>query len=258
MLFSDLQWKAQINFLCLQCHAHIPTGILICHSPNGPELGSVTMPLALRRAIPSPRAGRENSIIELPLLSNEEQNQDNDSRSILTEGGFTPPSSSKFATFRFQTSDGEPSQSHEGVQLDNSSLYFTWCLFAVTTLSCAVTSYYAYNATLTYPNQNFIPSSSEWTMGILNTMTTVSAFLLGELVQAVFERVRWILASRQQGVQMGDFLGMSRATSIAGVLALSWGTTKVSYVKKSKMRKWIVQRYVCLPEDILIVDSSPL
>lgn len=202
------------------------------------------MPSALRRAILKPGVSRPSSISDIPLLSNEESNQGNGRRSILKEGVFTPPSSSKTSSFGLHISDGESSQCHEGIQLDNSSLYFTWCLFAVTALSCAATSYYAFNATLTYPNQAFIPSSPQWTMGILNTMTTISAFLLGELAQAVFERVRWILASRPQGIQMGDFLGISRATSIAGVLALFWGTTRISYKNTSRMRKWIVQRYV--------------
>ena len=51
-------------------------------------------------------------------------------------------------------------------------------------------------------------------------MTTVSAFLLGELALSVFERVRWVKASGPRGIRMADFLGMSRATGIYGVLTL--------------------------------------
>jgi len=183
---------------------------------------------------------------DIPLLSLEGY----DSPYILT-----PPPSARFpshsltsppldeykGTFRGDEGDGIPLQS--------SYFNLNWFLFIVTMLCCAATSYFAYNATLENPNTTFIPVDPNWTIGILNALSMSSAFLLSELVQAVFERTRWILASRPKGVLLTDFLGMSRATSIAGVLALlCWGKSKKSSrhfgSSRGNGKLWILQRII--------------
>lgn len=116
----------------------------------------------------------------------------------------------------------------------------------------------AYRATLSEPK--ILPNDPKRTIAILSTMSTVSAFLLGELIQAIFERLRWVLASRPDGVLLTDFLGMSPATGILGVLAtLLWSKNKFdsnpSQGKETgKLR--IVQRYFIAIQLIHIELSS--
>jgi len=75
-------------------------------------------------------------------------------------------------------------------------------------------------------------------------------FLVGELVQATFERVRWTLASRRKGIPLTNFLGMSRATSLVGVLGLLLLSGKGGQPRTireklaSKGQWWNIQRWV--------------
>ena len=119
----------------------------------------------------------------------------------------------------------------------------SWGLFLLTLLSCTSTFTFAYNSTLTNPDTKFIFDANRMVL-ILNVLSTASAFLLSELVQTVFERTRWILASRAKGVLLTDFLGMSRATSILGVLALLWWNQRNYNPSESRRRgrQWILQR----------------
>jgi hypothetical protein len=135
-----------------------------------------------------------------------------------------------------------------GIRLRHSHLDMNWCLFIATILSCGLTSYYAYNATLERPDPLFIPQNPDQTIGILNAMSTISIFLLGELGQAVFERTRWILASRTKGIAMTEFLGMSRATSTLGVFALffwkkSRANSRTLGSSNGNSKFWIFKRY---------------
>jgi hypothetical protein len=187
------------------------------------------------------------SLSDIPLLSVEGY----ESPYILT-----PPTNARFPSNAEFTSS--PLEAHkdtfrgdedDSIPLKSSYFNLNWLLFIVTILCCAATSYFAYNATLENPNTTFIPVDPNWTIGILNALSLGSAFLLGELTQAVFERTRWILASRPKGVLLTDFLGMSRATSIAGVLALlCWGKNKKSSRRFESSRGngkfWILQRII--------------
>ena len=204
-----------------------------------------------------PRGARSTG--NIPLLSVAKSNEN----SIETDAGYTPPATSRFTSFfdrvhsplhghkyMIDANDSQRLSSYDGVRLKNPDefLNYNWCLFILTVLTCATTSFYAYNATLTRPLSGIIPSVPTQTIGVLNTMSTASAFLLGELVHTVFERMRWILASRPKGVALTDFLGMSRATSISGVLALlCWGKpegSRISSVLDYNRKLWVIQRHL--------------
>lgn len=205
------------------------------------------MPPSLRQqsSFRHPSHVRGGSQSDVPLLSID---QSMDKLSILTPpstAGFNPDFTIPPLTGRlFAEDDISP---EEGIPLKDSYLDLNWCLFILTLSSCIVTTYYAYNATLENPDIKFIPMDPDRMIGILNALSAVSAFLLGELVQAVFERIRWILASRPKGVALTDFLGMSRATSITGVVALlCWGKRKQSPgvfgISRGNKKMWILQR----------------
>jgi len=62
----------------------------------------------------------------------------------------------------------------------------------------------------------------------------LSVFALGEFVSTVFENIRWTLAG-SEGISLGGFLGLSRATRFQGVLRLLFNGGHGS-------RHWCVQR----------------
>ena len=191
------------------------------------------------------------SINDIPLLS---VDRNNDRYSVLSAERYSPPPTAEYnSSFRSgrhgrHDSLDDPLLPNNGIRLERAHFDLNVVLFIATILSCGLTSYYAYNATLKKPNQLIIPRDPNQTVGILNAMSTISIFLLGELVQAVFERTRWILASRTKGIALTEFLGMSRATSTTGVFSLFfWNKSKPSSgnigSSGGNSKVWIFQRY---------------
>lgn len=176
-----------------------------------------------------------SSTSDIPLLS---VDQYDNPYSVCSGEGYTPPPTAEYnSSFRSgslplhsrQSCVDEELLPDNGIRVRRAHLDLNWCLFIATILSCGLTSYYAYNSTLERPDSLFIPQNPNQTIGILNAMSTVSIFLLGELVQAVFEHTRWILASRTKGIAMTEWVGMSRATSTLGVFALFfWKKSRAS------------------------------
>jgi hypothetical protein len=140
---------------------------------------------------------------------------------------------------------------YEGTRLQSSArqLYLDWGLAAGTIIWCLITAIYAYNATLERPRLKIIFTDTRWTLAFVSALSQISMFLVGELVQATFERVRWTLASRNKGLLLTNFLGISRATSLIGVLGLlvlsgKGGQTRTVREKLADKRQmWILQRY---------------
>jgi hypothetical protein len=138
----------------------------------------------------------------------------------------------------------------EGTRLQSSArqLYLDWGLAAGTVVWCIVTAIYAYNATQERPPLKILFSNSRWTLAFVSALSQISMFLVGELVQATFERVRWTLASRGKGLLLTNFLGMSRATSLIGVMGLlvlsGKGRETSTFRGKlaDKRQMWILQR----------------
>ena len=207
-----------------------------------------------QRSMQQPLVQDSRSRNDIPLLS---VDQFNDGRSVSSVEGWKYLPSSGYSSSLYSNSaplDGrnygmeEGLLPNDGIPLRHAHLDLNWSLFISAVLTCGLTSYYAYNATLARSNPWFIPQNPEYTIGILNALSTASIFLLGELVQAVFERTRWIFSSRLQGIGMREFLGMSRATSILGVFALlCWKKKKGNSRTRSESsdnKFWIVKRYV--------------
>ena len=129
---------------------------------------------------------------------------------ILDQTRFIPPSP------RY---DGEVSKAGIKLQSPVRQSYLTFLLATLTLLWCVMTALYVYNATLERPIKIFLFSNNRYTLAIVSAMSQISMFLVGELVQATFERTRWALASKN-GLSLISFLGMSRATSLFGVARL--------------------------------------
>lgn len=200
--------------------------------------------------------GVGESGIELPLLAPESI-----SRPSTPYTSETPPHwARRFSNF---SAFGEPDtpppryasthavKRYEGTRLQSSArqLYLDWGLATGTVIWCLITAIYAYNATSERPRLHIVFTDTRWTLAFVSAFSQISMFLVGELVQATFERARWTLASRSKGLLLTNFLGMSRATSLFGVLGLlllSGKGGQTSTIREKLMDKrqmWILQRY---------------
>lgn len=124
-----------------------------------------------------------------------------------------------------------------GVVLDPKyRQYLLHCvLFLASLIWVAATICYAFLSSSQYPRAVF--SKPENTVLVLNIASTVSVFLLGALVIAACDNLRWSLATAPPGVGFATFLGLSRATSLYGVLILLMSNQGVGH------RRWCLQRY---------------
>ncbi|KAF5354410.1 hypothetical protein D9758_010780 [Tetrapyrgos nigripes] len=85
----------------------------------------------------------------------------------------------------------------------------------------AWTSYYSFLHT-NHPRelQNVDGNGGGQSVFVLQVSVSVTALLLSELASACYERVRWQQASSPSGVLGGSLIGLSRGTSLAGVMLL--------------------------------------
>lgn len=202
---------------------------------------------------------RRTSTSDLPLLpiyvpSNQELPTDSTSTPPQYKSSFTTDveaSPNKYTERkRIDSLASEPSTPGSWLENSRRTMYVNWSLFSGTIIFCVLTIAYAINASLKKPaSRGLIANDPQLTIAILSGMSSLSAFLLAELVQAVFERVRWVLASRPNGLLLTEFLGMSRATSIAGVIALlAWRvnsqTSGILGRLGGSRGLWIFQRYI--------------
>jgi len=111
---------------------------------------------------------------------------------------------------------------------------FSTVLLIATTLWLVISVWVSFAAERISP-PTFI-AQPEFVVVALSFLSGGSMFLLGELVLMTFEHLRWTLSSRQSGVDIGTFLGISRATCLLGVL-------KLNFSKQCNSTKlWCLQR----------------
>lgn len=124
-------------------------------------------------------------------------------------------------------------QSDNGCKRWKGNLFSTVLLIA-TTLWLVITVWVSFAAERISP-PTFI-AQPEFVVVALSFLSGGSMFLLGELVLVTFEHLRWTLSSRQSGVDIGTFLGISRATCVMGVLKLCFSK------QRNSTKLWCLQR----------------
>jgi hypothetical protein len=91
-------------------------------------------------------------------------------------------------------------------------------------------------------------SNTGVTIFALQVATTFSVFFLGEVVLDAFDFFRWYRAAQvDRGLGAATFLALARATSLWGVLRLSFSKQKVGH------HKWCLQRYT--PHSPFLISS---
>jgi hypothetical protein len=200
----------------------------------------------------SPLPTPNGSNIELPLLAGV-GTQENEQTEFLT----TP--TPKWHRFSLLRSPGflftPPPRYVErtgGTRLQSivRQSYQDFILGAFAIPCCFITLLYAYGATRGSPSLQNLYKHTSVTIFLLLLLSQLSVFLVRQLVNSTFERMRWALASGEKGISLTSFLGMSPATSLSGVLRLlvfsgdrGRRSEKIWTKVSKKVQWWIAQRF---------------
>lgn len=100
-------------------------------------------------------------------------------------------------------------------------LLWTWSLLFVTIGWVAFTILFASNCIRSASfSSTLLFSDPTKTVLALNVLSHVTILLLRELTASIFDVIRWTLASSPNGISLGSFISLSRATGLVGVLSL--------------------------------------
>jgi hypothetical protein len=198
--------------------------------------------------LPTPNA----SCIELPLLSGVGTQENEPTESLLAT---PPPRWRRFSLLKspgfLLTPPPRYVESTGGTRLQSivRQSYQDFALGACAIPCCFITLLYAYGATLGSPSLQRLYQDTSFTIFLLWVLSQLSVFLVRQLVSSTFERMRWALASRENGILLTSFLGMSPATTLSGVLRLlvfsgeSTQGGKIWTKVSRKVQWWIAQRF---------------
>jgi hypothetical protein len=107
--------------------------------------------------------------------------------------------------------------------------------------------YYAYEALVSpRPILGRLIFSPSTTVFVINVLSQGVAFTMARVFSAIFETLRWNLASRKHGVSLTTFLGLSAGTSLFGVFRL--------LLASGQHRIWCLQRFLTLLACLLTAD----
>jgi hypothetical protein len=115
-------------------------------------------------------------------------------------------------------------------------------LFCFTFIWCCGTFFYAYTTTLEQSHITF--NNPIWKLGILNLFSGINVVLISILVDSIFDHIRWVLVSRNAGLPLSQFLGMSPASGPIQVAQLMYSDCRRSsgVFAFLKNEMWNIQR----------------
>jgi len=132
-----------------------------------------------------------------------------------------------------------------GVRLQSMlrQLLWTWILTLCAIIWISFTVFFAFNCSLQVPMSSWLISPNpEVTLFILSILAHGTVLFLKSITSEAFEAIRWTFASSSKGIMFSSFLGLSRATSIFGVLKLFASRDKGSYTSPDGHFVWGGQR----------------
>jgi hypothetical protein len=122
---------------------------------------------------------------------------------------------------------------------------WTWVIAVACGFWLAFTVTFALNCSMSKPFvMSLLPSRSETTLLILNVCSHGSLLLLTLVTSRAFESVRWALAASKRGIPFKSFLGLSRATSLFGVINLLLDGECNGFASIDGQKFWGIQRYI--------------
>src|SRR5437762_6068518 len=122
-------------------------------------------------------------------------------------------------------------------------LLVTGLLLIVAFFCTLFTILFAYNSSIDRPfSKGLVLATPQRQIVALNVFSQLTVFVLGELITALFEALRWSFASSRFGISGFNFLALSRSTSILGILRLLQKNEPSSRSFMSGHRQWGTQR----------------
>lgn len=134
-----------------------------------------------------------------------------------------------------------PDQAANHTAVPSKLKQLRWALATgvLTILLSTFSIFYAYEALLSErPVLGPLLLSPSRTVLFIPILTQILVHLFKTLFHALFQMMRWQMASRETGVELTTFLALSAGTSMLGVLHL--------LKERGGHRVWAVQRYVLL------------
>lgn len=116
--------------------------------------------------------------------------------------------------------------------------WLVWTAAILTTAFLILTSVFASDVSAT-SHIKFLYSSSSNSIFALSVLSSFTGLFLGALIASTFEKVQWLLISRQRGLRMTNFLTLQPGTGIMGLLTLLLGR---GLDLKSSTRFWAAVR----------------
>jgi len=114
------------------------------------------------------------------------------------------------------------------------SQWITWLLTVLACTSVASTIYFAHNCSHNAPrSQGLIFSKPEKTILTLALLSQLTVFLLGQLINNMFESKRWEFAGSQHGILALNFLALGPSTPSIGVLMILFRALKAVNGKRN-------------------------
>lgn len=107
-------------------------------------------------------------------------------------------------------------------------------LFGAAIVVVSATIWVSFRSSAAHPMTLF--NKPQNTILALSIGSTISVFLIGELLAGTYDILRWTLAARSSGIGLASFLALGRATGSYGVLRLLFSNQEVGH------RKWCTQR----------------
>ena len=132
-----------------------------------------------------------------------------------------------------------------GVRLQSMprQLLWTWLLTLCAIVWISFTVFFAFNCSLQVPISSWLISPNpEVTLFVLSILAHGAVLFLKCITSEAFEAIRWTFASSSKGIMFSSFLGLSRATSIFGVMKLLRSRDKGSYTSPDGHGLWGGQR----------------
>ncbi|KAF2188992.1 hypothetical protein K469DRAFT_684256 [Zopfia rhizophila CBS 207.26] len=135
---------------------------------------------------------------------------------------------------------GEKRRSGKSVRTPKSML--AWTASALTLGFLILTAVYASHDTAA-SRLRFLYTSSSNTIFVLSVLSSFTGLFLGATITATFETVQWLLISRQEGLQLSNFLSLEAGTGLMGLLRLMAGR---GLRMRSTTRMWAAVRLLSI------------
>lgn len=118
--------------------------------------------------------------------------------------------------------DEAPKENSGGIRTKRPQSWLTWTAAFLAIGFQALTSIYA-SGTVIASHLHFLYASSSSTIFVLSVLSSFTGLFLSATIASTFEKVQWMLISRQNGLRVSQYLTLQAGTGALGLLTLLLG-----------------------------------